>query len=255
MQERIPHSIAAEPSIAPRVAVLEDDSQLRDAILVPGLRDFGFDSTGAATAAELYRHMLRQSFDLVVLDIGLPGEDGLSVMKHLRELSNLGIVMLTGNRSRMNCIFALSHGADAYLSKPTDLEVLAATLHSVARRIVNADHGPPKTVVTTHHWQLDTDGWCLVSPKGNVVALTMPERILLTQLIAAQGSPVSREALIASLTQEDIYHFDPHRLEMMIHRLRRKICKNTDEAPPLLTVRGTGYLFVTGRRHSGKTNL
>lgn len=231
----------------PRVAVLEDDPQLREAILVPGLRDFGFDITGAGTAAELYRHMLRHPFDMVVLDIGLPDEDGLSVLRHLRELSDLGIVMLTGNHGREDRIRALSDGADAYLSKPADVEVLAATLHSLQRRLQG--HAAPRAVQAgMGPWHLDTDGWCLVSPRGKVVALTVPERSVLRALIADAGNPVGREALIALLA-DDVYDFDPHRLDMLIHRLRRKIAEQTGEASPLVTARGAGYIFVRDALH------
>jgi len=240
-----------QPSRMPRVAVLEDDADLREDILVPGLRDFGFDITGAGTAAELYRHMLRQPFDMVVLDIGLPDEDGLSVVRHLRELSDLGIVMLSGQRAREDRIKALSDGADAYLAKPADVELLAATLHSLSRRL-QGTVSPPQAGASAAkpeaRWHLDTDGWCLVAPSGAVVALTVPERSVLNTLIAKAGSPVGREALIANLTG-DVYDFDPHRLDMVIHRLRRKIHEQTGENAPLVTARGTGYLFVTEPPH------
>ncbi|WP_445144964.1 response regulator transcription factor [Dyella sp. Tek66A03] len=234
-----------------RVAVLEDDPDLREAILLPGLRDFGFDVSGAGTAAELYRHMLKNTFDMVVLDIGLPDEDGLSVVRHLQELPDLGIVMLTGNHSRNDRVRALRDGADAYLAKPADIEVLAATLHSLSRRMrgrTAPEVAFEKPANANARWHLDTDGWCLVSPRGEVIALGAPERILLNTLIAAAGAPVEREALIASLTK-DVYNFDPHRLDMLIHRLRRKISKCTNEAVPLLTARGSGYVFVAEMQH------
>lgn len=245
-----PRHRAATPA---RVAVLEDDQNLREDILVPGLRDFGFDITAAGTAAELYRHMLKQSFDMVVLDIGLPDEDGLSVVRHLRELSDMGIVMLTGNHGRQDRIQALRDGADAYLSKPADVELLAATLHSLSRRLRGAMEEAPSSPSTMAgnargRWHLDTDGWCLVSPRNGVIALTVPERTLLHVLIAATGTPVCREALISALTEE-VYDFDPHRLDMLVHRLRKKISEQTGEASPLLTARGTGYVFVAEMQH------
>lgn len=239
------------PASSMHIAVLEDDAELREAILLPGLRDFGFDVTGAGTAAELYRHMLRQRFDMVVLDIGLPDEDGLTVAKHLRELSDLGIVMLTGNRGKQDHLRALTLGADAYLSKPVDVDVLAATLHSLARRLKapggasapNAAAEQATGQAAKQQWHLDTDGWCLVAPNGTVLALTAPERRLLHTLIAAAGQPVPREALIAALCK-DVYDFDPHRLEMLVHRLRRKATDAEAGVLPLLTSRGNGYLFV-----------
>ncbi|GGY26640.1 hypothetical protein GCM10008098_19590 [Rhodanobacter panaciterrae] len=250
MKVSVQSNTSGKASKALRVAVLEDDPELRDAILLPGLRDFGFEVTAAGTAAELYRHMVKQAFDMVVLDIGLPDEDGLSVVRHLQELPDLGIVMLTGNHSRNDRVRALREGADAYLAKPADIEVLAATLHSLSRRIRRRT-GPEAFEMpadASARWHLDTDGWCLVSPRGEVIALSAPERGLLSALIAAAGAPVDREALIALVTK-DIYNFDPHRLDMLIHRLRRKISKCTSEAVPLLTARGSGYVFVAEMQH------
>lgn len=237
---------ARTPSSATlHLAVLEDDAELREAILLPGLRDFGFEVTGAGTAAELYRHMLSQQFDIVVLDIGLPDEDGVTVARHLRELSGLGIVMLTGNRGRRDHVRALEVGADAYLSKPVDLEVLAATLHSLRRRLAaptsrSADNDATADIT---RWHLDTDGWCLVAPNGTTLTLTAPERQLLTSLIDADGESVARETLIAALC-DNVYDFDPHRLEMLVYRLRRKSVDVGAGTLPLLTSRGAGYLFV-----------
>lgn len=251
MKDSVLSTTSGKASKALRVAVLEDDPDLREAILLPGLRDFGFEVTAAGTATELYRHMVKTTFDMVVLDIGLPDEDGLSVVRHLQALPDLGIVMLTGNQSRNDRVRALREGADAFLAKPADIEVLAATLHSLSRRIrrrTAPEVASGKPANASARWHLDTDGWCLISPRGEVIALSAPERSLLNTLIAAAGTPVDREVLIASLTN-DIYNFDPHRLDMQIHRLRRKISKCTNEALPLLTARGSGYVFVAEMQH------
>jgi len=238
------------PASPLHIAVLEDDTELREAILLPGLRDYGFTVSGAGTSAELYRQMLSQRFDIVTLDIGLPDESGLTVARHLRELSaRLGIIMLTGNQDKHDHLHALGAGADAYLSKPVDIDVLAATLHSLARRLAEKSTGSVQPHVanqqTPRHWRLETDGWCLVSPNAVVLALTAPERCLLSVLISAQDAPVSRETLIAALS-DNVYDFDPHRLEMLVYRLRRKAIDAAAGNLPLLTSRGAGYLFVRG---------
>ncbi|BDU20033.1 response regulator transcription factor [Dyella sp. GSA-30] len=242
---------SALPSQALRVIVLEDDPLLRERILLPGLADHGFRVTGSATATELYRNMLAQRFDIAVLDIGVPDEDGLTVARHLRSMSNIGIVMLSASQARADRIQAMTDGADMFLSKPIDMEVLAASLHSLVRRMQSAatwqgaPKSPERVPVPSRGWHLETDGWCLLSPRGAVIALSVPERCIMQQLIARQGTPVSRSALIAALSQ-DVYEFDPHRLEMLVYRLRRKAGEQSGETLPLLTARGSGYVFAKG---------
>lgn len=239
------------PSQALRVIVLEDDPLLRERILMPGLADHGFLVTGSATAAELYRNMLAQRFDIAVLDIGVPDEDGLTVARHLRSISNIGIVMLSASQERADRIRAMTDGADMFLSKPIDIELLAASLHSLLRRMQGAAiwqaaqklAGP--VPAPSRGWHLETDGWCLLSPRGAVIALSVPERCIMQQLFAMQGIPVSRSTLIAALSQ-DAYEFDPHRLEMLVYRLRRKAGEQAGETLPLLTARGSGYVFAKG---------
>ncbi|WP_329742538.1 response regulator transcription factor [Dyella sp. A6] len=233
-------------SHALQIAVLEDDVELRDAVLLPALRDYGFAVTGAGLAAELYRHMISHQFDIVVLDMGLPDEDGLSVARYLRSAStHIGLIMLTGSREKNDRIRALQESVDAFLSKPVDVDVLAATLHSLARRLQAPAPSSAGRAMSHAGWHLEADGWRLIAPNDSIVALTAPEQCVLTTLMARMGEPVSRETLIEALT-DDIYDFDPHRLEMMIHRLRRKAREQTGEPLPLLTARGTGYLFAAG---------
>jgi two-component system response regulator PhoP len=251
MSMRGRRSLAGYVSTPPiRVAVLEDDEALREEILLPALSDYGFSTQGAASAAELYRHMLSQDFDMVVLDIGLPDEDGLTVARHLRTMSDIGIVMLTGSTDRQHQIQALHSGADGYLIKPVDLDVLAAALHSLARRM--APHGMVTEQASVSRWRLEGDGWRLVSPRGTIVALTAIEQCVLTTLTNASDEPVSRESLIHALNHS-CYDCDPHRLEMIIHRLRRKVHAKTKEMLPLLTVRSKGYMLPGDTWHKPTT--
>lgn len=236
---------AAEPDTEDgrvSVAVVEDDDEYRESLLVPALVRAGYSVDGMASALELYRSMTTRRYDLVLLDVGLPDDDGFSIARHLRGMSQtVGIVMLTGYVSPGDRMRGLDAGVDVYLTKPTDTEVLVATLRNLARRVgsepVVADPG------TGGQWRLTANGWCIASPGGTEVTLSLQERQVVTMLAATPGSAVRRERLIARLV-ENVHDFDPHRLEMLIHRLRRKCLKQSGEALPLHAVRSVGYVLT-----------
>lgn len=230
------------PDIAdrlPTLAVVEDNQELREDVLVPALARSGFDVAGMASALELYRAMTVRSFDLVLLDVGLPDEDGFDIAAHLRSLSpSIGIVMLTGYDSAPDRMRGLLAGADAYLFKPVEIDLLVATLRNLARRIVpGAD-----AAQTRVKWRMDERGWCILSPGGVEIEMNLAERQVMAILAATPGVPVQREVLIARLVKND-QDFDPHRLDMMIYRLRKKCLSAAKEDIPLRAVRGIGYVL------------
>jgi two-component system, OmpR family, response regulator PhoP len=237
-------SAGCPPDHALHVFVLEDNLELREHFLLPLLRDHGFRAQGAATAAAFYRAMHAQRFDILILDLGLPGEDGFAVAQHLRAISSIGIVILTGHNERQRHLDALKYGADCFLTKPVDIDLLITTLHALARRI-SAPHirDEAAPVPRTDRWWLVDHGWRLISPHGKTVLLSAAEQCLVITLVNEGGIPVPREVLIRALTR-NVDDFDPHRLDMMIHRLRRKVLESTGETLPLITVRGNGYLLA-----------
>lgn len=226
-------------SLLPRLAIVEDDEELREKIMMPALRDAGFDAVGLASALQFYRSWAESAFDLVLLDIGLPDDDGMEIARHMRGLSpSLGILIYTGQGSAADRVRGLRAGVDAYLVKPADMEEVIETLRNVQQR--RASRGFLKPV--PGRWTLDPQGWTLSTPRGGVLTLNQAERQVMRALAATPHEPVSREALIRSLTA-DSDSFDPHRLEMLIYRLRRKCVEHCGEALPLQAVRGAGYLF------------
>lgn len=224
-----------------KVAVLEDDADLREDILIPQLRKFGFDVAGFGTSVDLFRAMLAATFNLLVLDIGLPDGDGFTVARRLRENFAIGIVILTGRSAAADRVKGLTEAADAWLVKPVEIEVLAATLHSLARRMrmsaVENDTGSAQ-------WSLAPEGWQLCEPEGGSMTLNHSERRLLARLFDAPGELVTHDELIRALVNsaEDV---DLHRLEMLIHRLRRKVAAELGKPLPLRSVRGKGYIIFT----------
>lgn len=221
------------------VLVVEDDEELRDQILVPGLRRFGFKPVGLGSAVELYKWLASNSCALIVLDVGLPDEDGFVVAKHLHETTGAGIVMLTGRHSQSDHIRGLAEGADVYFTKPLDVELLATALHSLSRRM--STRSIAQAFAPAGRWRIEANGWRLVAPNGSVIALSGLERAVLNKLESAD-KPVPREDLVAELGGI-IEDFDPGRLDMLIHRLRRKVESKAGHQLPLSAVRKMGYML------------
>jgi two-component system, OmpR family, response regulator PhoP len=223
-----------------RIAVVEDDAELC-AIVVDELRHAGAEVAGFGNAERLYRHLLAHPCELVVLDVGLPGEDGYSVAGYLRQIvPQAGIVMLTGRGATTDMTRGLLQGADVYLVKPLDVALLIAALANLRRRLQLAQ-APPREA-TMADWRLSDDGWTLFSPQQRKLALTEAERGLLKALFAQRGAPVERDILIAAVTDVP-WDFDPHRLEVLVHRLRARVTAATQAPLPLRAVRGQGYLL------------
>lgn len=226
------------PIPGPQVLLLEDDELLRDRILAPRLRQFGFEVAVIGSVSELEPQLRQRRPDILVLDVGLPDGDGFQVAQNLRTVDGgIGIVMLTGRGEVPDRVRGLSEGADAYLSKPVDIDLLVATMYSLARRL----RGMP--TLPTGNWRLDADGWCLVSPQGGLVTLTKSERLLLEALLDSANHVLTRDVLIGTLT-DNIHDFDPHRLDSIIHRLRRKVLRVLGVPLPLNAVHGEGYVLV-----------
>ena len=226
----------------PRVAVVEDMPTLRD-LIVDELCLRRCDVVGLDSAEALYRHMSVHRLDVVVLDIGLPGESGLEVASHLKQLASVGIVMLTGQGGAQIMAEGIRGGADIFLTKPVDYDLLSAAVFNLHRRLSGqavdkaAEPGPTKT------WSLVDGGWTLRSPELKDVTLNAAERAILLTLFERPGTPLSRDRLIEALTDEPA-EFDPHRLEVLVHRLRAKARSALSIALPLRAVRGMGYVLT-----------
>lgn len=226
------------------IAVVEDDEELRERILLPLLRHAGYEASGHGSALALYRELLARRVDLVLVDLGLPDEDGYGLVRHLRSASpGLAIIILSGYRRASDRDRGLEAGADAYLTKPLDpsalLETMAGLLSGRSARPVPTN--PAR--IGALGWRLEAGGWSLLAPDGTPVRLSLPERQVVQVLAAAGGEAVPREALIAALAA-DVHLFDPHRLEMLVHRLRRKCLSLAGTTLPLTTLRGVGYALA-----------
>jgi DNA-binding response OmpR family regulator len=238
---------APQKAIAPEnisVCTVEDDDDLREEIIV-ALELRGFTVRGFSCSRDFYKGQLQAPCDIIILDIGLPGEDGIAVAEFLHETSHAGIIMLTGHNQVEERVRALLGGADTYLVKPVDFDELAANILSLARRVSKTNPGRAENDAETGlGWRLSINTWSLLAPDGTQVALTLAEHKLMAALFSTPGLTVTREALVNALGHRSDYYYS-HRLDMLISRLRRKVFDATAETLPLRVVRGVGFVIVT----------
>lgn len=235
-----------------RVWVVEDDPEWRT-MVVGELGRHGAVARGIGSVQSLYRELAVERCDILLLDIALPGEDGLSAARHLRRIDDMGIVLVAGHDSAADMAQGLSAGADCFLSRPLELPVLMASLGSLRRRMAvraggaRAEAQGMMAVVPVRDagngWSLGAGGWELWAPNGRFLVLSLAERVLMGELFSAPGTPVGRERLIAALTPTP-WDFDPHRLEVLVHRLRARVRAATGLTLPIRALRGVGYLLV-----------
>lgn len=243
-----------------RIFLVEDNADLREEIVF-GLTALGLDVSGFGDALSLYRELAVKTCNIVIIDVGLPGEDGFSIAKHLRGNPSLGIVFLTARATLDDRLRGLGLGADAYLVKPIDLRELAATLSAVDRRIRSTavdrrirpsaatlsattpidGQNPPNA--PTACWTLISGDWALRNPHGNELIISESERRFLKIMVAASGEVVERDTLIAAFSQ-DVADYDPHRLDTVISRLRKRTELAGLGSLPLQSIRGAGYVFI-----------
>lgn len=224
---------------APRVLAVEDDPVFRK-LLTHSFRRFGLPLSLAENGAELDQALQDSAPDILLLDLGLPGEDGLSIARRIRRRHpRLGIVMITGRGAAQERLQGFQEGADLYFVKPVDLRELEAAIRNLHRRLV-----PPAPVAGD--WSLQPHRSALRSPGGAEIPLTHNEHLFITRLLQQPGAAVERDDLMRALG----YAPDPqgaHRLETLVSRLRQKArAKAPDEALPIRARHGSGYVFLGG---------
>jgi len=217
----------------PRILLVEDDATIRQMTKLSLERD-GFAVETAHDSASGLVAFRDGTPDLVVLDVMLPGVDGVSVCRSIRERSVVPIVMLTARTDPVDVVLGLEAGADDYVTKPFEPAILAARLRAVLRRVARHDASP---VLRAGELEIDRDGM-EVRISGAPVALTPTEYRLLLELAENRGTVLSRERLL-----EDVWGYvwsgDTRLVDMHVGRLRAKIGADAIE-----TVRGAGYKLV-----------
>ena len=240
-----PSPSPALPVSAPtHIAVVDDETEIT-VLLGRYLESQGFRVSQLHDGAALLRLMASDPPQLVLLDLGLPGEDGFSIARQLRERWQCGLVIVTGRGDAVDKVVGLEVGADDYVTKPFDLRELLARVKAVLRRTVAASAGTASTRAVHRFagWQLDTAARRLVDAQGQEVALTTGEFGLLAALLENAGRVLSRDFLLEQTRGREAGPFD-RTIDVQIGRLRKKLEANVDDPQIIKSVRGAGYILV-----------
>jgi two-component system phosphate regulon response regulator OmpR len=230
---------------ATRVLVVDDDPAIRE-MLAGYLADHGYEVTQAANGAALRAEMERARPAVVLLDIGLPGEDGLTLARFLRERYEVGIIMVTGASDVVDRVAGLEVGADDYIAKPFDPRELRARLKSVLRRLEKKDSPKAQARVSIGNCFLDLKSRTLSDAKGREVPITSMEFDLLKTLVEHPNQVLTRDQLLTMTRNRDWEPFD-RSIDIRITRLRRKVEDDPARPRVIKTVRGAGYMFIPSK--------
>jgi DNA-binding response OmpR family regulator len=239
-----------------RLLVVDDDPSVR-AMLREYLQGHGYEVAVAGSGAEMREHIERELPDAVLLDVRLPGEDGLALARYLREHYDLGIIMVTASGDVVDRVVGLEIGADDYIAKPFDPRELLARLKSLLRRLqakpsadtlgatATATAAPaPAGRRKVGRCELDLEARRLFEIAGGEITITTMEYDLLKTFLANPNRVLSRDQLLMHTRNREWEPFD-RSIDIRIGRLRRKIEPDpTGEPRCIRTVRNAGYMFV-----------
>lgn len=225
--------------------IVDDDTGVQE-VLYRYFAGHGFKVSTAGNGIEMRNVLARDSVDLVLLDLGLPGEDGLALTRLLRTDWNGALIIITGRGESVDRVVGLELGADDYVTKPFDLRELLARIHSVLRRSVPATAAAGSPGEATFHFAdycLDPLERTLRDARGEAVALTTGEYELLRVLVEHPNRALSRDYIMERMHGHDAGPFD-RAIDVQIARLRHKIESDATNPALIKSVRGVGYLFA-----------
>jgi DNA-binding response OmpR family regulator len=230
------------------LAVLDDEVDIT-ALLANYLKNHGFRVSQLHTGAALMDLMASDPPMLVLLDLGLPGEDGFSIARQLREHWRCGLVIVTGRGDSVDKIVGLEVGADDYVTKPFDLRELLARIKAVLRRMTPGESLAQSPPAAARHklcfagWSLDTAARRLTGPAGEDVPLTSGEFDLLSTFAQHPGRVLSRDFLLEHTRGREAAPFD-RTIDVQVGRLRKKLETDAEDPQIIKSVRGAGYILI-----------
>lgn len=226
----------------PLIYLVEDDPEIRTLVAALLTRE-GMACEPASDAAIFWSLFERRPPDLVILDIMMPGEDGLSICRRLQAISTVPVLIASARGEPMDRVVGLEVGADDYLAKPFEPRELVARVRALLRRRERNDRPASARLVVFAGWRLDLGSRSLSSPAGEPVELTAGEFDLLCTLVQRPRQVLSRDDIMDALKGRQADAFD-RSIDIQVSRLRRKL-GDDPQAPTLIrTVRNAGYLFT-----------
>lgn len=235
------------PSLPIRLLVVDDDPQIR-VMLAEYLSTFGMQADGVEGGAQMRRAMAASDYDLVILDLSLPGESGLDLCRELRAQTDVAVIMLTARAELADRVVGLEVGADDYVTKPFEMRELVARIHTVLRRsrgdARRAAAAPGGHELRFGSWRLNTMLRQLVDSDDVVVPLSNAEFRLLLTFIEHPNRVLDRELLINQARGRGLDVFD-RSIDLLVSRLRQKLRDDPRDPALIRTVRGEGYVFTT----------
>jgi len=230
------------------ILIVDDDPRIRQ-MLTRYFEQEGYRVSAAADGAAMRAQLNAKPVDVILLDVVMPGEDGLTIAREIRATSDVGIIMLTGRDEVLDRVVGLEVGADDYIAKPFHLREVLARVKSVVRRRKAAPEPAQRSeekaedIIRFDGWLLDTARRRLVSPGGEDVALTSGEFDLLAALAKHPGRVFSRETLMEHTRGHGLKAFD-RTIDAQIARLRKKIERDPRSPTIVKSVRAVGYVFT-----------
>lgn len=226
------------------ILVVDDDAQIRQ-LAAKLLRDHGYRASMARDGREMWQVLEAGSVELVILDVMLPGGNGLDLCRELRRTSALPVIMLTALGSDTDRIVGLEIGADDYLAKPFNPRELLARINAVLRRsrAAGGAAAASRHVLCFEGWTLDTRRRELTNPAGVIVDLSTGEYDLLLTFLEQPQRVLSRDQLMDAAKHRIATGFD-RAIDIQVSRLRKKLDSAEDGQRMIKTIRGSGYLFV-----------
>ncbi len=228
----------------PHILVVDDERGIREP-LARVLRKYGFRASTASDGLEMDRVLAKSAIDLVVLDIMMPGEDGLSICRRLRDTEGVPVILLTALAEDTDRIIGLELGADDYVTKPFNPRELVARVKSVLRRSEMLPPRRPRASgrVKFGRWRFDFSRPEILGPDDVCVRLSSSEHKLLVVLIEHAGLTLTRDQLLDLTKGREARLFD-RSIDVQISRLRRKLEDDPRTPQIILTEWGGGYVFA-----------